>query len=56
MTVLATVFTGFLFFFITDVALALGRSGSLPVILAAWAPAGISGLAGLSMLLHFEDG
>lgn len=56
MTVLATLFTGFLFFFITDVALALGRSGSLPVILAAWAPAGISGLAGVSMLLHFEDG
>lgn len=56
MVVLGAVLAGFLFFFITDLALALGRAGSLPVALAAWAPASVSALLGISMLLHFEDG
>lgn len=48
--------TGFLLYFFTDVASALGVSGGLPPALAAWAPAGISALLGISTLLHLEDG
>lgn len=47
---------GFLLYFMTDVVLALGRSASIPVELAAWAPAGISILLGLALLFHLEDG
>jgi lipopolysaccharide export system permease protein len=47
---------GFLLFFLTDVSLALGLSGGIPVVLAAWAPAGSCTLLGLAMLLHLEDG
>jgi lipopolysaccharide export system permease protein len=47
---------GFLLFFLTDVSLALGMSGGIPVALAAWAPAGACTLLGLAMLLHLEDG
>ena len=54
--VLGGLFAGFLLFFLTDVVLALGMSGSIPVILAAWAPAGVFTLLGLAMLLHLEDG
>lgn len=54
--VLGGLFAGFLLFFLTDVVLALGMSGNIPVILAAWAPAGVFTLLGLAMLLHLEDG
>ena len=54
--VLGGLIAGFLLFFLTDVVLALGMSGSIPVILAAWAPAGVFTLLGLAMLLHLEDG
>ena len=47
---------GFLLFFLTDVVLALGMSGNIPVILSAWAPAGVATLLGLAMLFHLEDG
>jgi len=47
---------GFLLYFLTDVSLALGLSGGIPVALAAWAPAATSTLLGLAMLLHLEDG
>jgi lipopolysaccharide export system permease protein len=47
---------GFLLYFLTDVSLALGMSGGIPVILAAWAPALTSTLLGLATLLHLEDG
>ncbi len=47
---------GFLLYFLTDVVLALGMSASIPVVLAAWAPAGVFALLGLAMLLHLEDG
>ena len=54
--VLGGLFAGFLLYFLTDVVLALGISGALPVVLAAWAPAGVFTLLGLAMLLHLEDG
>lgn len=54
--VVAGVFSGFLFFFISNIIHALGLSGSLPVELAAWAPTIIVMLAGGAVLLHMEDG
>lgn len=50
------VMTGFLIYFFSDVALALGLSSGIPVALAAWTPAGVSGLIGIALLLHLEDG
>lgn len=56
MIVLGALVTGFVLYFLTDLALALGRTGSLPVLLSAWTPAGVSILLGVSLLLHLEDG
>ncbi|MHA1597360.1 MAG: LPS export ABC transporter permease LptG [Alphaproteobacteria bacterium] len=50
------VLTGFLLYFFSDVVFALGLSDSIPVILAAWTPSGVTTLLGLAMLLHLEDG
>ena len=47
---------GFLFYILSDVVFAVGLSGRLPVILAAWTPAGIAILLGLTTLFHLEDG
>lgn len=46
----------FALFFLSNVAMALGVSGNLPVPLAAWAPATISAMLGLAMLFNSEDG
>jgi lipopolysaccharide export system permease protein len=48
--------TGFLFYILSDVVFAIGLSGRLPAILAAWSPAGIAVLLGCTTLLHLEDG
>lgn len=48
--------TGFAFYILTDVIFALGLSGRLPPTMAAWAPAGIAILLGVTTLLHLEDG
>lgn len=50
------VLTGFLLYFFSDIVFALGLSDSIPVVLAAWTPAGVATLLGLAMLLHLEDG
>ena len=47
---------GFLLYFLSDVVFALGLSGSIPVVMAAWTPAVVSTFLGLAMLLHLEDG
>lgn len=49
-------FSGFLLYFASDLVYALGQSASIPSMLAAWAPAGVSGLLGIALLFHFEDG
>ena len=49
-------FTGFLLYFLSNFVFALGLSGKIPVILSAWAPAGISLMLGIAALLHLEDG
>jgi lipopolysaccharide export system permease protein len=52
----AGVATGFLLFFFSRFTYALGLSATLPVALAAWAPAVIALLLGLAYLFHREDG
>jgi lipopolysaccharide export system permease protein len=48
--------TGFLLYFLSDVVFALGLSSTIPVALAAWTPAGVCLLLGVTLLLHLEDG
>ncbi len=50
------ILTGFLLFFVSKLILNFGGTGSLPVVLAAWIPAGASTMLGLTALLHLEDG
>ena len=50
------ILTGFIVYFFQDIVFALGLSNSIPVTLAAWAPASVATLLGLAMLLHLEDG
>jgi lipopolysaccharide export system permease protein len=53
---LGCVLTGFGYFFLSDIAAALGSSGSVPVLVAAWAPPLAAVLLALGLLLHLEDG
>lgn len=53
---LGCVLTGFAYFFLSDVASALGASGAVPVLLAAWGPPAAAMLFSLGLLLHLEDG
>lgn len=54
--ILSGVLTGFLLYFFTDVTHALGISGTVPVALAAWAPATTALLFGMASLFNQEDG
>lgn len=47
---------GFALYVLSDVVFALGLSATIPLALAAWTPAGVSSLLGVSLLLHLEDG
>jgi len=53
---LGCVLTGFAYFFLSDIAGALGASGAVPVLLAAWGPPVAAVLLALGLLLHLEDG
>ncbi|HSF96999.1 MAG TPA: LPS export ABC transporter permease LptG [Thermohalobaculum sp.] len=53
---LGCVLTGFGYFFLSDIATALGASGTVPVLVAAWAPPISAVLLSLGLLLHLEDG
>jgi lipopolysaccharide export system permease protein len=53
---LGCVIAGFGYFFLSDIANALGASGAVPVVLAAWAPPLSAVLLALGLLLHLEDG
>jgi lipopolysaccharide export system permease protein len=53
---LGCVLSGFGFFFLSDIATALGASGAVPVLIAAWAPPVSAVLLSLGLLLHLEDG
>jgi lipopolysaccharide export system permease protein len=50
------VFIGFFVFFMSSFLQALGASHQIPVILAAWSPALICFLLGLSVIMVLEDG
>ncbi len=50
------IFAGFIIYFISDVVSAVGLSGSIPIMMAAWAPVVISTLLGAVLMLHLEDG
>lgn len=54
--VIGGVATGFVLYFASNLVLALASKGSIPVVLAAWSPAGAATLLGLATLLHTEDG
>lgn len=54
--VIAGILSGFALFFASRFFGALGQSGILPPALAAWAPASIAMLLGITMLLYLEDG
>ena len=56
MLIVSGVIAGFLLYFLSDIVFALGMSAKIPVLLAAWTPAGVSMIFGASMLLHLEDG
>tara|TARA_R110001592_G_scaffold29350_10_gene106648 strand:+ start:18212 stop:19357 length:1146 start_codon:yes stop_codon:yes gene_type:complete len=50
------VFIGFLVFFLSSFLQTLGASQKIPVVLAAWSPAMIAFLLGLSVMMNIEDG
>lgn len=52
----AGVATGFALFTLSDIMAALGVSGNIPIVMAAWIPSLLSTLIGTALLLHFEDG
>jgi lipopolysaccharide export system permease protein len=52
----AGILTTFLLFIVTSVVHAIGLGGTVPVVLAAWTPAGVSLMAGTTLLMHLEDG
>ena len=56
MRAIGCVGVGFFIYFFTRLTFALGLSATLPVPLAAWAPALVAGLLGLGYLFHREDG
>jgi lipopolysaccharide export system permease protein len=53
---LGCVLSGFGYFFLSDIAAALGASDAVPVLIAAWAPPISAVLFALGLLLHLEDG
>jgi len=54
--IVSSVLTGFVLYFFTDFARALGVSGVVPVVLAAWAPASTALLLGMAYMFNQEDG
>lgn len=50
------ILAGFFVYFISELVANIGLSGSIPIIMAAWAPVGISILLGTALMLHLEDG
>lgn len=56
MMALMAVLSGFLLYALKNVAESLGEAQQVPIVMAAWAPAGAAMLLALSLLLHLEDG
>lgn len=56
LVIVSGLLAGFLLYFLSSFVFALGLSGRIPVALAGWAPAGVTLMLGVAMLLHLEDG
>jgi lipopolysaccharide export system permease protein len=54
--IVAGIATGFILYFATNIIYALGASGRLPIMLAAWAPSLLVMMLASAALLHLEDG
>ncbi|RDD62409.1 LPS export ABC transporter permease LptG [Ferruginivarius sediminum] len=54
--IVSGVLVGFLLYILSNLVFALGLSSKLPVVLAAWTPAGVTLMLGIASLLHLEDG
>lgn len=54
--VLYAMLVGFGIFFLRNFAQALGESGQIPIVVAAWSPPLAAALMSLGLLLHLEDG
>jgi lipopolysaccharide export system permease protein len=54
--VLFALLAGFGFYFLRNFAQALGDSGQIPILLAAWSPPVAAVMLSLSLLLHLEEG
>lgn len=52
----AGVSAGFLLYFLSDLVLALGQSGNIPALVAAWTPAAIALMLGVASIMFLEDG
>lgn len=53
---LAAAGAGFFIFFVTDLVGAFGSAGKIPVVLAAWTPAGVTSMMAAATMFHLEDG
>lgn len=53
---LGAVLSGFALFFLSDITQALGASGAIPTLIAAWVPPTAATLLALGLILHLEDG
>ena len=56
LVIFSGVLTGFLLYFLSNFVFALGLSAKIPIVLAAWTPAGVTLMLGITTLLHLEDG
>jgi lipopolysaccharide export system permease protein len=54
--VLLALGTGFLLYFVRNLAQILGENGQIPILLAAWAPAVATLLLPVALILHLEEG
>lgn len=54
--VVAGLLSGYLFILVKFIMITLGNSAEIPVAVAAWTPAVVAFLAGLSALLYLEEG
>ncbi len=54
--IVAGLITGFVLYFFTNLIHSIGAAGTLPIELAAWAPAAVMLMIGAVLLLHIEDG
>jgi lipopolysaccharide export system permease protein len=54
--VLYAMLAGFAIFFLRNFAQALGETGQIPILVAAWSPPLAAALFALGLLLHLEDG